>query len=62
MKIVCLILMLVSAPDNKMALIQAEKPFQSIQQCQAWKHQKEFLPPVRPVLATEMACVKFWEA
>jgi len=62
MKIVCLIFMLMPGPDDKMALIQAEKPFQSLSACEAWKHQQEFLPPVRPVLATEMACLAFWEA
>lgn len=61
MKVVCLIFMLVQS-EQGIALVEAEKPLQSLSECEAWKHQQEFQPPVRPVLATEMACLAFWEA
>ena len=61
MKVVCLIFMLVQS-EQGIALVEAEKPLESVSECAAYIHQQEFQPPVAPVLVTQMSCLAFWEA
>ncbi len=57
MKTFALILMLMEV-NGAIVLERTEKPFQSISECQAWKYQKEFHGPVRPVLAENITCME----
>jgi hypothetical protein len=34
---------------------------ESIQECLAWKYQREFQPPVRPHVADRYVCIEYQE-
>jgi len=55
MKVVCLIFSLI-IQNGEPTMIQSEKAMESLQECEAWKHQQLFQPPVRPSVANWYVC------
>lgn len=56
MKIVCVVLSIMMDGTS----LTREVPFQSISECQAWKHQQEFVGPTPPSLADFLTCKEVW--
>ena len=64
MKWMCVVLLLTDGPGGH-SLERTEKPLESLRECQAWRHQQQFAPSVRPSMATGRVlyfCEPYWDA